>query len=1107
MPENVSPSEVTRRDYRKFGKYKWREKLFSADGILGRGAEALESKDDDIANFLHAAVTRSEASPQPAALAPQGDAATGSRWPSDTQSTQTNRVVDTYRRPKPRQNKGLHVTFASAKADIIGEGGDQAELPSIEISRAYSSYVGSEDSEGCERKSYDLIDQSTKNHGISSFPENDLSSYAPSLQRRPTGLSDLSFEDDTYHLGDENQETETNPSLSSLGTEEDSQQLRNPDKVPNETSPAREHAQGKTHIDSEKPTLSEDFFGYDHNYGDNTKKGRSDSGSSLRIRSSESIPGESLTPGLSPPDDSVSQAATLLDDLPHIAPLAKSPPRPPGSEYYGPCSQTLSSSANDKSYSLPSVAKSLGDDSLDDFDSRVRRFNDLFRLSVSAHTDLMSVPFAQWTMASAWWFMKGRAELEDSVRGKSITDPTPVMNDRDLPMMLIQAYVDLAKSWWIMRDITPNHPELKRFGNTNIGSLVAIIKNFGNEWLAELVEVHLNLMANMRSLTMSMKRNGRLPQHDLQIQRLDLHVLLELPALPSRNASLLINNTKESHFKSKLHVARPFFPILMGDTERHFSFGRMFAAGSVSLHHDAKEEIHLPCIVSVLRERSDWAVKAVIASQDGQVNLVIQSGEENVLNWHDVRWNIQVHTMQIKLTADIEFHVKFSEKDFKTIWGICDYTQRIRKEYSAGKREELLLERRLRSLQCFDTETFPYGPINDCSLRIFEKTTTAVEATGQRRIHDGYRLMAITPPGMKTMSNINHQLGKGSLIFFGYRRRKSNNVLTLRVPSLMRISLNFRDIEDVDILRSILSGTSITEEEYCSAVLPLQSLTITPMAPDIQSARLNANRPINDLRWYQLFVANQRPPLYGHDSPPTVFSEHLRILTDCDFGTFTDRINVGPGELQIQLNVEDPNEIKLLRPAQQDMTWCFADNRLPEVDVNSLSSMLQMYSTSPTVRTYKFRSLSDLHIFQSLVTGFTVLYDGIASTFGISRRRMVVPIYKRWETSCPRLQLLRQDKTVQLTAFFRDFTHGACMNFVLKVTDVFETSIHSGAFSLRIVDAKFALPKNESEFSREFVCLDMPEYPAEHDDITVGFDNENGKSLHRLNNLFVTTQC
>jgi hypothetical protein len=126
------------------------------------------------------------------------------------------------------------------------------------------------------------------------------------------------------------------------------------------------------------------------------------------------------------------------------------------------------------------------------------------------------------------------------------------------------------------------------------------------------------------------------------------------------------------------------------------------------------------------------------------------------------------------------------------------------------------------------------------------------------------------------------------------------------------------------------------------------------------------------------------------------------------------------------------------------------------------------------------------------------MFDGLAASFNISRRRMVVPIYKKWDAATTRVQLVRRDKTVQLVAFFENFVHGECMNFTLKSTDIFEHFGRNGRFSLRIVDAKFPLPKGsgEGEGAAEngFVCIDQVEYPGEHDDITIVFDSDAGLS-------------
>jgi hypothetical protein len=119
---------------------------------------------------------------------------------------------------------------------------------------------------------------------------------------------------------------------------------------------------------------------------------------------------------------------------------------------------------------------------------------------------------------------------------------------------------------------------------------------------------------------------------------------------------------------------------------------------------------------------------------------------------------------------------------------------------------------------------------------------------------------------------------------------------------------------------------------------------------------------------------------------------------------------------------------------------------------------------------------------------------------------MVVPIYKQWTANTIRVQVVAQDNIIQLLAFFEDFSHADAMNLQLKPQDVFEKSDKGGKASLRLVDCKFALPveerkgegkmgKAEGRISgwagtkRKFVCLDVIEYPGEHDDIVITFEN------------------
>jgi hypothetical protein len=185
------------------------------------------------------------------------------------------------------------------------------------------------------------------------------------------------------------------------------------------------------------------------------------------------------------------------------------------------------------------------------------------------------------------------------------------------------------------------------------------------------------------------------------------------------------------------------------------------------------------------------------------------------------------------------------------------------------------------------------------------------------------------------------------------------------------------------------------------------------------------------------------------------------------------------------------------------MTVSVLESQISKELPHELAGLLHTIAEAETTRIYTFPTSKDLHLFQAALTGFSVNFDAIATSFNISRRRMVVPIYKKWDAETTRVQIVQKEKVVQLIAFFENFSHGDCMNFALKSTDVFETSARHGKYLIRIVDAKFALPKSQGDgqpsTNSRFACLDIPEYPGEHDDITIVFDNETGMSWNYSN--------
>ena len=147
------------------------------------------------------------------------------------------------------------------------------------------------------------------------------------------------------------------------------------------------------------------------------------------------------------------------------------------------------------------------------------------------------------------------------------------------------------------------------------------------------------------------------------------------------------------------------------------------------------------------------------------------------------------------------------------------------------------------------------------------------------------------------------------------------------------------------------------------------------------------------------------------------------------------------------------------------------------------------------------------------VTSFNVKYDGLARDFTISRRRPVTALskHKRLEAGATRVQVVSHDndKVVQLIAFFDDsFTYAEAIGFGAqghgRVRALRRKAFRGGKgkFGVRFVDAKFALPpklektkgaQRPEDLERPYICLDMPEFPGENDDIWIGFDDEDGK--------------
>lgn len=936
---------------------KWKDRLFNADGVFGREVDDRESDDQDVAHFLGNNSRQVGRSP-PSSHVPRLQTDKLDQWASKSGSSSPPPPENIYHPAGPRKKKGLRVAFVANPPYIIGEGGDEAESPAIFVSQNKT------------------------------LPTDPLLERQPPLQRRPTGNLQLPLDDDE-DLDDDTSETKSIPAVPqlSLGAFEQSPlSLENPKTLEPVTSD--EHSPvSPISSSSESSTLSPDL-----NLERSTQLQASPSTLEPALITGG---GNSLTPRVSPAPSSQRSARASPDPSPQRPGIGAtnlstrtSGPQDQSHLVRKPLPSAPDSKATDvslqphpkpKGISFRHIAKGIGTDALEDFSARVVRFHSIFRLGIAVNQDILDIPFKTWIRTAAWWFLRGRAELESAVRNASTRSAHGTSQELpDVPTGLKQAYVNLGKASWIVKEITPNHPEIQRYGSASMLSMVAIIQNFGQQELAGLAQAHVDIVANMRALTISMKRNNRMPPDDIEVEGSDMRVILdnfEVPVEIAKGFSPHLSELRDNSYELMMPL---------GDTPRYFTYSRLFGTGLISSRADSQQTITAPCIMTLVRGKEALDLTASLSNQEGSFGLKVQTTKEKPwhITWKDVKWITPANTFRIILSGGIEFSIAFSEADYKSLWNICDYTRKVQKDFLGRKGEEVVFEAEMHDFQCIQTarhpSSFPQDPISGCAIRLFSKSKAFVDGTG--RIMAGYRLMSRTPPGVKALSSISQEYGDDLPTLFGFSRREERPRLGVRVPGSATFVLGFHAWGDLDGFYNLFTQRQALGYEERSASLPLQSLEI---ATEDQTLG-QRSRHLSHVRWQSVKVLTPKGRVSLTESSAQAM-QSLRIVAECDAGILTDRLNLGmpdkhlvmsirltfaaPGDLQIALGVDNCNEIRLLRPPQRNLFVSLTEFELSEDAINSWRGMLWTAGRSTVIKSFHFRSLPG----EACTTNFRVI--------------------------------------------------------------------------------------------------------------------------------------
>ncbi|KAF2119719.1 hypothetical protein BDV96DRAFT_610605 [Lophiotrema nucula] len=757
-----------------------------------------------------------------------------------------------------------------------------------------------------------------------------------------------------------------------------------------------------------------------------------------------------------------------------------------------------------------SDTRSQGEVAFNDFSERVQHMQGIFRLTAELGVQLYDRTPMQWLRVAIWWFLKGRAGMEALIRSQP--KGAPPQFER-----LTQPHVDLAKTWWILTQLLPHHPTLRKYGDQRMETQAKLAGEAGDAMMAEVYEGHDIITSFLKMLLGSMRRHGVMPPTQALIQGQDQKIWEEYPFF-TPDVQAVLQGTRMMNANGPPQQINPAMTIPLGDTKADFCYFRFFAKVSVSTEDPNTDRVPLSAVVSVMRPRDDLNVKLSICSQTELINLTVSDKQDSGLTWRDVNWKSKTRGLSIQLRHGYTANIELTEQDFRSLWAIVDHTNRVEAQLHERGDERLTLKIHLRDFSYKDPTNpgaFPQERVKGCRLLLFEKSDRSAEGSGRRRLHRGYRVAIVTNTKNRTLSCISHEMGAvQEPTNFEYATDTDNApAMILRFKELTSDKrskvctayMAFNDPKDRNKLFGTFTSMNVASDEAVFAQVPLKAFNIES-ADTAEGFSQSGHDVLKRLQWQEAKAMNQDPEAAGLESAPTVMSESLRIIARHSAGVITDRLNLDTGELLVRLPVDGAAELTFLRNPQQDIAVAIDASRTDKDIPEGLAELLRTLTTASTIRKLTFNSFSDLHAFQLAVTGFEVRFDGIASTFSISRRRMVVPIYKQWTASQIRLQVVVQDNIVQLLAFFQDFSHADAMNFQLRQTDVFEKIDKSGKPGLRLVDAKFALPveerrgegkmqKEEGKLTgwsggrRKFVCLDQIEYPGEHDDIVICFDS------------------
>lgn len=733
----------------------------------------------------------------------------------------------------------------------------------------------------------------------------------------------------------------------------------------------------------------------------------------------------------------------------------------------------------------PTRASADNDEAMIQFVEFVSGARNIFNLS-GAGDGITHTPL-EWQYCALWWLLKGRSGLEEIAREASPRQADFLGHDTTA---LAQNHVDLAKAYWIATEILPGILA-DQLGSPAPSSDVKMAQ--------DTIDA---IVKGVISLCASMKKRNILPPPQYVVSGVDQTIWMSQPfdLYPSEWVYVLNGSpfSKGGHPPSA--PALEAFPV--SDSRTTYCYGRIFVEAFVGPRNEEPSHPPFKCLLTAIRKVKSPELEITVSSQITQALINVRTNDDVGVHWEHTSFEHDRHCLLIKLPHKVSVWLRLSPRDYAWLWSCFEESQKIARTLRPHSDEHLMQAFDLAAITYRDSanvDQFPDQRMEHCRIAIFERFYKPDEHAN-RKTHRGYRVAIMTTS--KTIRNAQFTVGVKAPLQYASSQTKPEFRLQLNEMDRGRSAiLAFHDFESRDFFVDMITGRMLSSKEAVMRSFPVQGVKAGAVKEGVTPEQWT------NLRYTQLLVIDEDDPEDPeHELSSCDMSERLRIMMVNGSGTCIDRLCDARMDVRIRVDAGEEGTLQIMRPgAREDLTIAIGPGEGAE---GYLRHLFDTATSIASAIAYKFSAVETMHAFERAITGYSVLYDCVPSAFVITRRQMYVGKDKNWPTRNPRVQIVQRDGRVQLLAFFQNYIVADCLNFELKRMDTFEqTTAHKsaahGMHGMKLVDAKFTLPgSNKDDWLREgaerdatakYTNLAAEEYAAEHDDILIYFDSEEGK--------------